>query len=242
MIQQALEYLFGLGLKDAEAPMTVDIDGRKFWRSTGREVKNDASWPMLAVDTLAGLVECYNDIGSTSLFHVVNSRVVALVSLPVETGTDMERILYAKAEAPRVAQFRTGEYLPHEDFCIEAQAKFQWTTELAEMLSFVSGMQEDAAQTVNDDGVAQVVTVRRGVTSLQTERVKNPVTLMPRTTFEELFQPEHTYILRLKGGGDKSVPQVGLFAVDSSRPKLDAITSIKAWLRDNTTDGTRIIG
>ena len=101
-----------------------------------------------------------------SLFHVVNSRVVALVSDPVETGTAMERILYAKAEAPPVNQFRVGTYLTHEDFCIEAQAKFMWNPNLAEMLSFVSGMQEDAAQTVNDDGVAQVVTVRRGVTSI----------------------------------------------------------------------------
>ena len=229
--REALAYLTELGNP------VVDVGGNMFWRD-GRLVYDPAQYPTLLLHTLQGLVDlALGDVGLMEapfppVIHIAGIDRVWLISEAIETPAGSRRREYATAKPFTGERFPTGRFMDSESFIIEAQSKFVNSSARNKILAFASGMQAEAVATSNDDGVAQAVTVRRGVQSLMKEKVENPVYLRPYTTFSEVLQPEHTYILRLKGGSEKSPAQLALFEVENGEAERQAMASLQTWFAE----------
>lgn len=145
----------------------------------------------------------------------------------------------ATAVVPRI---RFDDFIDPETFNIMLQANFEDSTQRATVLGLVGGLKAEAVTTVEDDGVSQTATARKGIATVQNVKVPNPVLLRPYRTFAEIAPPESPFILRLKGGGDGRLPHCALFEADGGRWRLTAIERIKAWLKAEVGDACEVYG
>ena len=150
-----------------------------------------------------------------------------------------KRPTLAKATPWLPDQFRFGSWLDPETFIINMQSKFvraagDWTV----VVDACAGLKADEGANYSDDGVAQKITVQKGV-SLKTQKpLPNPVLLAPFRTFPEVAQPISPFVLRASDGNNG--PVLGLFEADGGAWKIVAVERIKAWLMKHI-DGITIL-
>ncbi|HQT96232.1 MAG TPA: hypothetical protein PK435_16525, partial [Thermoanaerobaculaceae bacterium] len=117
-----------------------------------------------------------------------------------------------------------------EDFVIAVRQGFVHTDVLAEVIGLASGLTESSVVDVNDNGIGQTVSVRRGVAGQARVSIDAPFMLAPYRTFGELEQPVSPYIFRVKRGGPERLPDVALFQVDDPTWIGNTIAAIKTFL------------
>ena len=172
----------------------------------------DPEIPALSVSSLTGLISYLNegldkdtiwDIRGAGLFiHVDSYREI---SLRTELHGDFDsRACLLRAKAYQ-NQFEFNQYLDLEEFIIGLQASFVMNDNLEEVIATVGTLVAEAGVGLNDDGMTQEVTTRRGIARKGTESVKNPIKLRPFVTFPEIDQPELNFVLRLKQGDNGRV-------------------------------------
>lgn len=105
------------------------------------------------------------------------------------------------------------------------------------VLKTISSIATDDKLHVEDNGVAQSVTVKGGITLVNQVEVKPRVSLAPYRTFREVEQPKSDFILRIKKGSD-GLPKVGLFEADGGAWKMDAIHNVRDWLKAELANWT----
>jgi hypothetical protein len=64
------------------------------------------------------------------------------------------------------------------------------------------------------------------------EKIRARVTLAPYRTFREVEQPRSEFLFRLRNKAPDNLPECALFEADGGRWKLDAMLTIKEWLKD----------
>jgi len=132
-----------------------------------------------------------------------------------------------------------GSYCDAEDFIIWLQTMFANSDDRARVLAIVGNIREENVRNTADDGVTQVVTAKAGIALNAEVKVPNPVTLRPYRTFREVEQPASSFILRMRqrsGAG----PLAALFEADGASWKLEAMSNVAAYLKDNAS-GVAII-
>lgn len=192
------------------------------------------------VITLTGVVDLMsahvNGLNwSKSYIHVESPKRVTVSELECdEWGRRQVHIVCA---LPEYGRFRFDEYLSQERFIIGLQAFFdrEKSTDMQSILAIVGKLKAEAVSEADDDGVTQVVTVRKGVVLNEKATVKKIVWLRPYRTFREITQPESAFIFRLRSN-EGEVPSMGLFAADADMWQAEAMQSIKAYL------GSRLLG
>ena len=103
-------------------------------------------------------------------------------------------------------------------------------------LKFLSSIKVDASTIIEDDGISQKVTARKGTSSLMSEiPIKPFVRLQPFRTFNEITQPECEFVFRLGIDSDK-MPLVSLYECDGGAWKQKAIADIKDWFKAQSVD------
>lgn len=108
---------------------------------------------------------------------------------------------------------------------IKLQSCFVKDQERDLVLKVVGNIKEDAVKNYGDDGIAQTVTAKVGVASVENVVVPNPVTLRPYRTFQEILQPSSDFVFRMKTG-----PAAALFEADGGAWQNEAIVTIKSHL------------
>jgi hypothetical protein len=131
-------------------------------------------------------------------------------------------------------KFKFEQYIQIEEFIIRTRALFQSTVDLEEIISIVSRVTNQNEIKMDDDGISQELSVRRGVSGglkdqLQTKGI---YTLAPYRTFREIKQPESKFILRMKAGGEDSLPTVALFDAEGEIWRYNAVLDIRNYLRE----------
>lgn len=195
-------------------------------------------------NTLLGLMELHSHLVGPSddncFFHIVDPFTVNIVAR--ESDVYGRRQIFALAAHPKgsVAAFPFGQFLEPENFIIQAQAGFQrskvekddgsFAKDLDYVLSIASKICADQAVQSDDDGIAQRVTVRRGITLKQDETLRGRVTLAPFRTFAEIDQVPSTFVFRARVQNEQ--PSLALFEADGGRWRLDAVAEISRWLKD----------
>jgi hypothetical protein len=186
----------------------------------------------VALNTLGGLADYlksgFDEFANGRALIIRSPRKVELVSKVF--GPWRQREVIATAEPIIADAFPFDRYLDAETFMIKALAMFEKTEDLETILLLLGNLQSEAVRNSSDDGVTQIVTVKKGV-KVQDIAVKNPVELRPFRTFQDVDQPSSNYVLRLRGGEeDEELPEVGLWQVDDAQWQVKSIESIKAFL------------
>lgn len=203
--------------------------------------------------TLSGLVkwlhedvdELFKQFGR--LFVHVKSPTEVIVTTPGHGRENRRACLASCRFSP--PEIRFDRYMSQEDFMIHLQTRFQPAPEdfneistggdpdagdYAVVAALVGKIRmENEAQTA-DDGMSQRVTLRDGVSSVKEAIVKNPFTLYPFRTFEEVDQPASPFILRIRKG--LNGPEAALFEADGGVWKNEAVKSIGEWLESELED------
>jgi hypothetical protein len=167
------------------------------------------------------------------LAHVKGPCAVDLIG-PV-AGESRKRTCLMTLEPVETPRFRFGEWQDPEQFLINLMSLFACTPDLSEVTRIAGNMRAEAVATLTDDGITQIVTVKRGVALACEINLPNPLTLAPYRTFRELEQPASSFLFRVQGGGDGKMPKCALFEADGAGWKLDAISRIAQWIQGNIT-------
>lgn len=221
MIKEALQYLHSLA-----RPTTVEVKGQTFSTVNLNRVSEQGSVAELQVNTLTGLVDYVKSQfdGDKPLMIQVCSPTTVYLFDALDSTNDRRKYIHAKAVLPEI-QFE--RFIDREAFQIMLQANFVGNPDKETVLQIVSNIVEDGSAQIKDNGLAQQVTVKKGVASVGYEQIPNRVTLKPFRTFAEITQPESEFILRLKEGA-----RVGLFEADGGAWELNAIHSIAGYLTE----------
>ncbi|MHC4864657.1 MAG: hypothetical protein ACYTEX_11260 [Planctomycetota bacterium] len=230
MIREALEYLAELA-----NGKILEAHGKAY--SKGELVSlpaPESSTKPISVHSLSGFV----DFTKTKIAKKVTALVVGpreVILMSDVYGDWKQRDTYAKAEPFVGRDFPFGRYLDVETFIVGLKTSFVDDEQVASILRLVGNLQASAVRTVEDDGISQEVTVRKGVAKVGNEVVASPVELRPFRTFQDIEQPSSRYVLRLNGK-DEGVPSVALFEVDDKLWQLTAVRDIKKYLDEYLPD------
>lgn len=233
MIRQALEYIVGLAER-----RTVEIGGRCYSHHQLHLIerpKIENAWTTFSLDAVVAWLVNGTDLRDNPKYvgrltiYVSARRVEIHSSLGVIEDGRRELLFLAKSPQDFVTE-RLGRQLSHEDFVIWAQANFEQTKELKNLLAFLSRIQKEDLKVSEDDGVTQIAAVKRGI-RIDREPVQNPVTLRPYRSFHEIEQPECQFILRIAHGGNQELT-IALHEVQDGRWYNEAAKRIETYLRN----------
>lgn len=229
-LREALGYVVELGNNAAKTEV-VEIAGKTYARSGGGELERydeaDYAAPVTAstLTALSDYIEnCSEEFrGRKMIIHVVSPTDVRLVSILDE---DRRRETLFRAQAI-VSEFSFDRWYDQESFMIGLQANFQPTTDLNLVLKVAGNIEKKNSAAYSDDGVSQVVTMQTGVAAKADALVPNPARLKPFRTFQEVPQPESSFVFRI---GDDDEPAFRLVEAEGGIWRNEAIQNIKDYL------------
>lgn len=230
MIKKALEYLISLG--EAKVIDVILPDGACQTYSDkplNRLSKHIPEARSISMNTLSSLVDYIktnvDTMAEKMIIQVVSPTEVKLFS-QLNEERDREYLVEVEAQIPG---FRYGSFIDHEEFCINAQAKFidDPDTDKALLLKFTGTVEHGSVAEYGDDGVTQKATVKNGIASKTDAVVPNPVKLRPYRTFIEVEQPASEFIFRMKQERGISC---AIFEADGGAWKNAAMKNIKNYL------------
>jgi hypothetical protein len=172
------------------------------------------------------------------LLHVVSHDQVNLVSLNSDKWGRRDVIVSAKL--PQVTGFQFGKYYDHDEFTVAVLSQFvepksdalpQLTTDRDYLVRIAANITNEAMRNSEDDGITQIVTVKKGIALKGGEALRNRLKLAPYRTFREVEQPISEFIFRLKQDREEQVPTLALFEADGGAWKLDAVKNIAAYFK-----------
>jgi hypothetical protein len=192
-------------------------------------------------DFFAGDIGKNADIAPDSVvIHVVDPyRVMVLSGHADESYRQRECYLVAERIHD---EFPFGKWFQQEEAVININlmTMFEQTDTLKEVIRVVSGLISSTDVRVDDDGVSQEVSVRKGIQRVENVTIENPIMLSPIRTFTEVEQVESPYVLRVRCKNE--IPEVAIFEAGGGQWKNDAIARIRFWLADEIGQGVKILG
>jgi hypothetical protein len=139
--------------------------------------------------------------------HIKSPYCVELMTEPLE-HLQMRRAVIARAECdPLRFNFsqpgERGYWYKVEDLLVSLMTQFEDAADRATVIEHLGNIVEDTIVETSDDGAAQVVTRKTGLTTKGKVRIKNPVILTPHRAFVgEIDQPTSYFVIRLRSGSD----------------------------------------
>lgn len=228
MIKEAMEFI----LKQAKETKFFEQNGETFTNDQLVKLESPTRGS-LEVQSLTGLVDFIKgdfdhdfDNDEALLIRIVDETQV-IVSTKLNENKKRETVLNVMADVPEKTLDR---YMDLEKFNIQLQAQFVPNDDSKNVLSIIGNLRNENVKNFGDDGITQMVEVKRGVTVADNEVVPNPVHLKPFRTFTEIAQPESPFVFRLKQYGDEV--QAALFEADGGAWRNEARISIKEYLAE----------
>lgn len=126
-----------------------------------------------------------------------------------------------------VKMIRTKVTLGFEEAQIALRTRFQETGDSLYAMKLVNDISLGAKVIYNDNGVATTVTTKSGVSLQTNEAIRPIVKLRPYRTFQEVEQPESTFLIRINDRG------ISFIEADGGMWRLTARNTIKAFLEEN---------
>jgi hypothetical protein len=226
MIKEAIEKIIDMTTGD----IIKDDFGRQVWNKTGAFM-NEPKWPTLKLLSLTALDDYLKMVHPQPVpkgvfLHIASPTFVTFRG-PVEK---LKKAADTYAEACCDTKcFPFGQWITVESFIILLQTMFVANATTEDLLKIVGNLSSETSLKTLDNGVAQEVTARSGITMVENVKLPNPVELRPYRTFREVEQPESLYVFRMqKDGGSISC---ALFDVGGNLWEQTAIASIKEWLK-----------
>lgn len=171
-----------------------------------------------------------------AVIKVNQDFTVSLLSGP--NPLDGIRDVIAVARRHDTAGFMFGRNHDLESFIISLKSMFvKEDSDWERVFNLVRKVQVKEGIEINDDGMTQDVTVKKGVSSASIERttVQTDHALRPYRIFPECEQPKSVFFVRLSGNKDDGV-YVSLHETDGGAWKNDAAQVIKEFVEERTGD------
>lgn len=231
MIKEAIDKIIDM----ATGHIIKDDFGRQVWDKSGSFL-NEPKWPTLKLLSLTALEDYLKTVHpqpvpSGVFLHIVSPTQVTFRG-PVQEPKKIADV-YVEAHCEGKA-FPFGQWLPTESFIILLQTMFVADDTTADLLKIVGNLSSDTQVKTLDNGVAQEVTAKTGITMVANVQLPNPVKLRPYRTFREVEQPESLYVFRMQREGN--FVTCALFDVGGNLWEQTAIASIKEWLKKTGVD------
>jgi len=231
MIKEALEYLTNIGGAQTEIK-PIKIEGRWYTKEHLVEQTPRTSHTLRA-STLTGLIDFIADLKEhdvSDMFIRIISPTQVFVEKRLDDNKHHELLLSSDIRDlfSENIKFKMCNYYPAEELIPYLKSNFIPTEHLSSILEILSNVTSEQVLTSQDDGISQSVTVKRGLKS--SVKIPSYVVLKPYRTFFEIEQPESTFILRAKNGGENQPPEFALFEADGGMWKITAIEKIKLYL------------
>lgn len=224
-LKEALEYIVDLKEPDIITSNNgILYSDKKLYRVEKFHVES------IKVKTLTAVVDYINNklddnLNNDNLFiHICDYNHVKLLTM---LDNEEDRTTYINSVNEGIS-IHFDRFMDRERFNIMLQSCFVPTDDSELILSYIGNMTDSAVRTIGDDGVSQEVTIKQATKGLTDVVIPNPVTLKPYRTFKEIDQPESKFIFRVDDNGN-----CGLFEADGGAWKLDAINTIKEFLKEN---------
>ncbi|UJS28472.1 hypothetical protein L2Z53_03755 [Macrococcoides canis] len=233
-------------LKEAMEWIRANTASVEMLKINGQEYSNRELYKLqepvrreLNVTTLTGLVDYIKSAfdGNEKYIITVLSESYVIIESKLNSNKRREIIVTSNAQIPKVT---LNEFIDLEKFNIQLQSVFVPNEERATVLSLIGNIKTENVSNTGDDGISQMVEVKRGVTTVKKEEVPNPVYLKPFRTFTEISQPESAFVLRIKESASYGL-QAALFEADGGAWKNEAILNIKEYLEEELKDHTERI-
>lgn len=216
------------------APAVIEIKGRNYTSKNVVPVSTPTP-AKLTVSTLTWLVDYIksnvDELNVSSLLcHVESPSKVTLNSNLL--GDFADRAVFLAAELHQL-QIPLNKYLDAEAFNILLQSCFvepedpMKATDRGIVLKYAANVKTMVEGVMADDGVAQAVTVKKGIASVENVVMPNPVTLRPYRTFVEVEQPASKFVFRAR---DDDGMEFMLVEADGGAWRGEAMKNIKEYL------------
>lgn len=179
------------------------------------------------VDLVKAKIEVFQS--DQSVIHVEGFDTVSLINKQSDSWG--RRQVYIRAKMEEREQFPFGRFLDSETFAIWLQAGFvPERGDVDEITGIAANLTADSILNVEDDGIRQRVTVKKGVSLKENVTVKRRMKVAPYRTFREVEQPMSEVVFRVRQDADGQVPTCALFESDGGQWKLEAMARIRDWL------------
>lgn len=180
----------------------------KFFEQHGETFTNDNLVKLesptrgsLEVQSLTGLVDFIKgdfDSDDKLLIRIVDETQV-IVSTKLNENKKRETVLNVMADVPEKTLDRYMDLEVNVQLQSSIRAE-RWQHKCTQY--YRESPRNENVKNFGDDGITQMVEVKRGVTVADNEVVPNPVHLKPRT-FTEIAQPESPFVFRLRQERDE---------------------------------------
>lgn len=121
---------------------------------------------------------------------------------------------------------------------ITLRSGFVETEDTKYILGLLSNITNMDSVKTTDNGLTQMVNIKKGISLQQEEKIKSRVTLKPFRTFLEVDQPESEFLLRMRRGDSENntSAKIALFEADGGAWKLQAKHNIAEYFKDKLKD------
>ncbi|MCM1427102.1 MAG: hypothetical protein NC118_10900 [Eubacterium sp.] len=247
MILKAMDWI-----EKHTAPHIQKIDGVEWTDKALNRVQNIKSIESLHFYTLTSLVEYLKskvDVPNEFIQHIfvnVNSPDKILVYSGVNKDNYYDRTQIAEVDAMLPA-VKIGQWVDQTAFCIMVRANFidngpieaentlQNDTDKNALISVASNIVSGTIAQYEDTGISQKATLKTGIQESEDKLLPEKVTLRPYRTFMEVEQPKSEFLFRAQDDKYAGV-QLALHEADGGKWKLDAMASIKEYLKEQLSE------
>lgn len=224
---------------------TVEVDGQHFSAHQLHRIYDDPRPESITVRTLTGFVDFMASEQGKGLLQkapviIVQSHSrVHLLTEPYGDSENRDVIVSAILDRPT---FQFGDWMEPEKFNIALAALFDETDDLKAVMAYAGKMTIESGVNLEDDGITQRTSVKKGITGGLTESQPAPVRvlLQPYRTFDEVHQPMSDFIFRVRVYGENSI-QCALFEADAGSWKSEAAGNIRDWINETKNNDIPVI-
>lgn len=234
-------------IQNTTKPEICNVNGATFCITSDgcvKEIRPTIDYPetleLNSLDALVKLVKTEaNELSESTLYITIPSHESVTCFNQPDPETRYHRQMFYIAHATDVPGWDTKVQLPFEEMQIALRTRFQETPDAIYAMKLLSDITTGAKITYNDNGVATSVVTKKGIDLQTNETIKPIVKLKPYRTFQEVEQPESTFLIRVNERG------ISFTEADGGMWKLTARTTIKKYLeealRDEVATGTVVI-
>ena len=183
--------------------------------------------PLSSLDSLIKMVKSEALLavdGHAPLYITIpNHLTVQCFTQPAAAERFFRQFFY-EVKATDVPGWDSKVQLGFEEMQIALRTRFQETPDALYAMKLLSDISTGAKITFNDNGVATSVVTRKGIDLQANEAIRPIVKLKPYRTFQEVEQPESTFLIRVNERG------ISFTEADGGMWKLKARETVKAFL------------
>lgn len=225
-------------IQETTSPTILREDDRAFAvTSAGKivEIRRTIDHPdVLSLNSLDALVKLVKTealrLTSAPLYITIPSHKTVQCFTQPSTEERYFRQTFYEVLATDVPGWDSKVQLPFEEMQIALRTRFQETPDAIYAMKLLSDITTGGKVTYNDNGIATSVVTRKGIDLQSNEAIRPIVRLKPYRTFQEVEQPESTFLIRVSERG------ISFTEADGGMWKLQARETVKKFLEDALKD------